>query len=110
MPGFILHVGASMICPHGGQVSVISSNTRVTVNGQQIVTATDNFMIAGCIFNISGAPHPCIITKWIVSSTRVFINGQPTILNNSVGLCQSADQSVQGPPNIIASQLRVRGT
>ncbi len=98
------------ICPHGGQISPISSNIRATINGEQIVTATDNFLVTGCIFNISGVPHPCITTNWIVSATRVFINGQPAILNNSVGLCQSADQSPQGPPNIIASQVRVKGT
>jgi len=111
MPGFILHIGASMICPHGGQISAISSNTQVTVGGGQIAaTAADNFIVTGCIFNISSVPHPCITAKWLVNATRVLINGQPAVLNDAIGICQSADQSPQGPPNIVAFQIRVRGT
>ena len=33
MPGLLFHVGATAMCPHAGQVQVISSNTRVMVNG-----------------------------------------------------------------------------
>jgi hypothetical protein len=110
MPGFILHVGASMICPHGGQISAISSNTRVSVSDQQVVTDADTFPIAGCVFSLPVGPHPCVIVKWIVSATRVFINGQPVLLSDSVGLSQSADQSPQGPPSVIMTQLRVKGT
>jgi hypothetical protein len=109
MPGFLLHVGASIICPHGGQVSAISSNTRVFVSGQPVVTQADIFLIAGCAFTIPIGPHPCVLVKWLVPATRVFVMGIPVILQNSVGLCQSADQTPQGPPQVITSQVKVRG-
>jgi hypothetical protein len=109
MPGFVLHAGASTICPHGGQISYITSNIRVSVSKQKVVTSGDVFPIAGCVFNVASAPHPCVNVKWIVPATRILVNGQPALLSDSVGLCQSADQSPQGPPSVIVTQLRVKG-
>jgi len=40
----------------------------------------------------------------------VRVGGQPVILQNSTGLCQSAEQIPQGPPNVVMTQMRVRGT
>jgi hypothetical protein len=105
---FLLHVGATAICPHGGQVSVIPSNTRVTVNGQPVATIGDQFMIAGCSFVVGNVPQPCLQVQWLVPATRVTVNGQPVILQTSSGLCQGA--APQGPPNVIVTQVRVSGT
>ena len=38
MPGFLLHVGATVLCAHGGQAQPTVPNPRVTVSGQPIVT------------------------------------------------------------------------
>ena len=111
MPGFLLHVGASAICPHSGQVSVSSSNTRVMVSGQPVATLSDTYSIAGCPFQIPGpTPQPCVKVQWTTPATRVRVNGQPVILQASNGLCQSAQQIPQGPPTVVATQTRVRGT
>lgn len=111
MPGFLFHVGASAMCPHGGQVSVVSSNTRVVVNGTPVATLGDQFMVAGCAFSVPGPkPQPCIKVQWLVAATRVLVNGQPAILQTSVGLCQSAEQIPQGPPTVISTQTRVVAT
>ena len=109
MVGFLLHLGATIICPHGGQVSSITNNTRVFVEGQPVVTQNDLFPIAGCPFTILVSPHPCIEIKWLTPATRVFVNHQPVILKNSVGICKSADQTPQGSPIVIMSQMRVKG-
>jgi hypothetical protein len=104
-----MHVGASAICPHGGQISAITTNTRVFVDHQPVVTQNDFFTVLGCTFSLPSGPHPCILTKWIVPSTRLLVNGRPVVLQNSIGMCQSADQSPQGPPNVISTQTRVKG-
>jgi uncharacterized Zn-binding protein involved in type VI secretion len=110
MPGFLFHVGASAICPHGGQVSIISTNTRVLVNGTPVATMGDQYMIAGCAFTVPGPkPQPCIKVQWLAPATRVLINGQPAILQLSTGLCLSAEQIPAGPPNVVATQTRVMG-
>lgn len=109
MPGFILHVGAAIICPHGGQVSAITANSRVFVGRQPVVTQSDMFPVVGCPFTTPIGAHPCVVTKWLVPATRVLVNGQPVILQDSTGICQSADQTPQGPPNVIVTQVRVKG-
>jgi len=105
----IFHVGATAICPHGGPVTTISTNARVLVNGMPAATMADQFMIAGCAFNISGAPHPCVLVQWLVPAVRVMVMGQPVILQTSVGLAKAADQAPQGPPSVLVVQPRVQG-
>ncbi|MFX0204060.1 MAG: hypothetical protein ACFFCW_48800, partial [Candidatus Hodarchaeota archaeon] len=58
MSGFLLDVGATITCPHGGQVLVISANTRVFINGQPVATQKDFFPIKGCPYFLTGTPHP----------------------------------------------------
>lgn len=110
MSGFLLHVGATALCPHAGPVQVVSSNTRVLVGGQPVATLADNFVISGCVFTVpSGKPQPCVTVQWLVPASRVRVGGQPVILQTSTGLCQSAEQIPQGPPNVVTTQVRVRG-
>lgn len=111
MPGFIYHVGATAICPHGGQVTTISSNTRVLVNGMPAAVVTDTSVVAGCAFTVPGPkPQPCVKVQWLVPAARVLINGQPVLLQTSSGLCLSAEQIPQGPPTIVTTQTRVVAT
>jgi hypothetical protein len=107
----LLHVSAQAMCPHGGQVSIVSSNVRVKVGGQPVATLQDQFMIAGCAFTIPPSkPQPCMKVQWMQPALRVKVGGQPVILQSSTGLCQSADQIPAGPPNVVQSQMRVTGT
>lgn len=107
MPGPLFHVGATAMCPHGGPVTTIPSAPRVLVNGMPVATMGDTYLIAGCAFNIAGAPHPCVRVQWLVPAARVLVNGMPAILQTSVGLCLAADQAPQGPPIVAATQPRV---
>ena len=114
MSGFLCHVGASAMCPHGGPVSVVSSNTRVRVGGQPVALLSDTYTVGGCPFQVpigtGTKPQPCVTVKWLVPASRVRVNGQPVILQTSTGICQSVEQIPQGPPNVVATQVRVRGT
>ncbi len=98
------------MCPHGGQVAAVSSNTRVLVMGMPVTTMADLYTVAGCAFTIPGPkPQPCIKVQWLTPSARILVNGQPVILQASTGLCQSAEQIPQGPPIVVATQTRVMG-
>lgn len=112
MPGNFVHVGATLQCPHGGSISVLPANQRVRVNGQPVATATDTFLVAGCPFTVPATPpkpQPCVKTQWLVQSSRVKVGGQPVILQDSTGICQSAEQIPQGPPTVQSTQTKVRG-
>lgn len=110
MPGTLLHAGATALCPHGGQVQIVPSSPRVRVSGQPVATLQDNTLVAGCAFVVVLKPQPCVRVQWLVPATRVRVGGQPALLQSSSGLCMSADQIPGGPPNVIVTQLRVKGT
>lgn len=106
MPGFVVHLGAQVQCIHLGQATPTVVNPRVTVSGQPTVTLASPYVIAGCIFNVSGAPVPCVTAQWVTSATRVTSNGQPLILLDSQAVC-----APNGTPLLIlVTQTRVTAT
>lgn len=105
MPGFVVHLGAIVLCAHGGQAMPASPNSRVLVGGQPVATQPVPYSIAGCPFNVSGAPSPCVTGQWLTASTRVLVGGMPVILFDSQALC-----TPNGTPLMITStQTRVTG-
>jgi hypothetical protein len=112
MPGFMLAVASAVQCTHAAPATAQTGNTRVIVGGSPAVTASDLHTVAGCPFTIPGpTPQPCTTIRW-VPATRVFINGQPAVVQmvgSGQGVCQSAAQVPQGPPVITAIQSRVTG-
>jgi hypothetical protein len=105
MPGFLLHVGATVMCAHGGQAQPTSPNPRVRVSGQPVVTQAAPYTVASCPFNVSGAPSPCVTASWVVAAVRVRAGGLPVLLQDSQALC-----APNGTPlNIVMTQVRVKG-
>lgn len=108
----LYHVSATTLCPHGGNASTISSNTRVKVSGMPVATLSDTTLVAGCPFTVGPPtkPQPCVKVQWLTPAVRVKVMGNPVLLKTSTGLCQSAEQIPQGPPNVVATQVRAKGT
>ncbi len=106
MPGFLLHVGATVTCSHGGQAQPTAPNPRVLVSGQPIVTQAAPYVVAGCAFVPPGGNGPCITAQWVVGATRVFAGGQPALVQTSQGICAPTGT----PLVILVTQTRVTGT
>ncbi|HUO39649.1 MAG TPA: hypothetical protein VMU34_18210 [Mycobacterium sp.] len=104
MPGPLFHVGAVAMCPHGGQITTISSDTRVLASGMPVALVTDQFMVAGCAFNVAGAPQPCLTVLWSAPTAQTLINGQPAVTALSVGLCIAATGAPNGPAIVVSTQ------
>jgi hypothetical protein len=104
MPGFLLHVGAQVMCAHAGQAQPTAPNPRVTVMGQPTVLQTAPYVVAGCTFPPPPAGNgPCVTAQWITGTTRVLSNGQPLLVQSSQAICTPT-----GTPLIIAvTQTRV---
>ena len=103
MPGFIVHLGATVMCAHGGQAQPTAPNPRVLVNGQPSVVMTAPYVVAGCPFNVSSVPTPCVTAQWMTAAIRVSSNGQPLVLLDSQAVCVP-----NGTPLVIAAtQARV---
>lgn len=104
MPGFLVHVGATVLCSHAGQAQPTVPNPRVTVSGQPTVTITAPYVVAGCTLPPPPAANgPCITAQWIAGSTRVLSNGQPLVVQSSQAICAPTGT----PLLIVATQPRV---
>ena len=107
MPGFLLHVGATVLCSHEGQAQATVPNPRVTVSGQPTVAMTSPYVVAGCALPPPPAANgPCVSAQFVTGSTRITSNGQPLLLLDSQALCVPT-----GTPLLITvTQTRVTGT
>jgi uncharacterized protein DUF4280 len=106
MPGFLVHVGATVQCAHGGAAQPTAPNPRVTVSGQPIVTLAAPYVVAGCSFPPPPAGNgPCVTAQWVSGATRVTANGQPVLLLDSQAICAPTGT----PLLIVTAQTRVTG-
>jgi hypothetical protein len=106
MPGTIVHLGATVICTHGGQAMPTAPFSRVLVSGQPIATLAAPYLVAGCPFNVGVSPVPCVTGQWLVGSTRVLAGGMPVVLNTGVSTCIPNGT----PMNVLVTQTRVTAT
>lgn len=105
MPGYLLHMGATVLCMHAGQAQPIMTNPRVSVGGQPITTQTSTYSIAGCTLSSVPSP-PCVTAQWVVAATRVRAGGVPVLLQDSQAACVPTGTGL----NILMTQMRVKGT
>jgi hypothetical protein len=86
MPGSVLHVGATVLCAHGGQATPAAPFPRVLVGGQPVTTITVPYVIAGCPFPlVSGGP--CVTGQWVIGSVRVLAGGVPLVIQSGTAIC-----------------------
>jgi len=107
----LLTTASTLQCPHGGTVSIVSSNTQAQA-GAPLALASDTFTVAGCPFQIpaTGVPHPCVRVQWSKTNLKASVNGTPTLSQDSVGLCLAADQAPQGPVSVVQTQALASGS
>lgn len=105
----LLNVSTVMMCPHGGSVSMVTTNAQVKVGGDFAVRQSDTFLITGCPFMIGAATHPCVQVKWVQPAACSEVTGDFTLTEASTGLCVAADQAVQGTVQVVATQPQVSG-
>ncbi len=109
--GDLLNTSSSMMCPHGGSVSAVSSNTVAKAGGDFIVRLGDTFTIAGCAFTLpSGTPHPCVRVQWTTSALMSQASHDSPLTKDSQGLCLAADSAPQGSVQITNTQTKVKGS
>ena len=106
MPGFLLHVGATVLCSHAGQAQPTVPNPRVTVGGQPTVTRASPYVVAGCTLPPPIAANgPCVTAQWVTSATRVLSGGVPLLLFDSQAICAPT-----GTPLLtLVTQVRASG-
>ena len=106
MPGPILHIGATVLCSHGGQAVPTAPSPRVMVMGQPAATIAAPYAIAGCAFVPPAGNGPCVTAQWVVGAVRVFSLGQPVVIMSGMAVCVPT-----GTPLVpVVAQTRVIAT
>lgn len=107
MSQFVLSTRASIMCPHGGTVSMTPTAVRVTVDGDPPLRLGDVGTIAGCPFTVGTTPSPCVRTEWMMPANRVTVEGAQVLIHTSVCLCISGASVPQGTAIISGFQTKV---
>jgi hypothetical protein len=105
----LLNSSSVLMCPHGGTVQVITSNTRVKAAGDFLLRSSDTFTIMGCPFFLGPMAHPCMQLQWVQPAARSKAADDFTLTEASVGLCLAVDMAPQGTVMIVFAQPRVAG-
>ena len=87
MPGPILHLGATVLCAHGGQAVPTVPSPRVMVSGIPIATIAAPYSIAGCAFVPPAGNGPCVTAQWVVGAVQVMSEGQPVAIMTGMATC-----------------------
>jgi len=106
MPGAILHMGATVLCSHGGQAMPTSASARVTVSGNPIATITAPYTVVGCAFAPPVGNGPCVTAQWVMGAVRVTSEGQPVAVMTGTAICVPTGT----PLAPVAAQTRVVAT
>lgn len=103
MPGFMLHLGATVMCAHGGQAQPTAPFPRVLVSGMPVVTMASPHAVIGCPFVPPAGNGPCVTAQWVVGAARVLAGGMPVLVQSSQAICVPTAT----PVLILATQTRV---
>jgi hypothetical protein len=110
----VLTTLGTVMCPHGGQVTLNTSQSDVEAEGGKVILVSDEHSIAGCAFQIPvGAgtkPQPCVKLRWQVGAMMATVNGTAVVNQASVGLCYSAEEIPQGPAIIASAASQTKAT
>ena len=105
MPAPVLHVGATVLCSHGGQATPTAPFPRVTLGGQPLVTLTSPYTVAGCSLP-PNAGGPCVTAQWTSGATRVMAGGAPVLVQSGSAVCTPTGV----PLMVVQAQVRVTAT
>jgi hypothetical protein len=107
MAGNALTTASTVMCPHGGQATLTTSNTRVTADGSPALLETDVHPVTGCPFTIGSKYSPCVRIEWSAGADAATVSGTPVLLQSSQGKCLSAEGATQGLAIIVNTQMKV---
>ena len=110
MPGNMLTTASTVMCTHGGQAILTTSNQVVKAGGSPVLLESDIHTVAGCVFTLPGPkPSPCIRIEWSAGASQNMVNGVRILVLSSIGKCYSPEGAPQGVATIVNTQMRASG-
>ncbi len=106
MAGKYLTTASNIQCPHGGQLMLVTTNSKVLAGGALILLESDTHVVTGCPFTIGTKYSPCVQVKWSAGSVKTSINGTAPLVNSSIGKCYSPENALQGVAMVVNKQMK----
>jgi hypothetical protein len=106
----LLNANAVVQCSHGGKFMVLPRGPRPLVGGAPALNLQDfpGVIAAGCVFNVAGAPAPCVIVSVVAGMCpTIMLGGAPAV--NQTLVCATSN-GVPSTPVASAGQMTVQGT
>jgi hypothetical protein len=104
---FLVQVGATVMCAHGGQVQATVPYPRVMLNGQPAVQMPNPWVVAGCAMPPPPAGNgPCVTAMFSSGTTRVTGGGVPLLTQSSQAQCVPTGT----PATIAVTQVQAQAT
>ena len=107
MAGNVLTTASTVMCTHGGQATLLTSNSKVLAQGAPALLETDAHPVVGCPFTVGPKYSPCVRIEWSAGSGQVSVGGTPVLTRSSLGKCFGAEGAVQGVATIANTQPKV---
>ena len=107
MPGNLLTIASSIMCPHGGRAMLFTSNTKAMADGAPVLLESDVHPVVGCPFTIGPKYSPCVTITWSGGASKAAVDGVPALVQSSIGMCKSPEGAPQGIAIIDSKQTKV---
>jgi hypothetical protein len=103
MPGPLLQVGAQLLCPHGGTITILPAGARATVDGAPVANLAATGIVNGCL-NVGTGLAACTAVTWLVGAMRVTVNGVPALVTTSLAVFNSVPPVTGVPATVLVTQ------
>jgi len=104
---FLVQVGATVICAHGGQAQATSPYPRVMLGGQPSIQMAPPWTVAGCAMPPPPAGNgPCVTATFVSGTTRVTGSQMPLLTQSSQGQCVPTGT----PATVSVTQVRAQAS
>ena len=106
MPGKLLTTASTLMCPHGGQAVLMTTNTRVAASRSKVLLESDVHTVTGCPFMVGNTAVPCVRIDWSGGASRASVDGTAPLVETSIGQCLNAPGGTQGVAVIVNTQQK----
>ena len=104
MPGNHLTTSSQIMCPHGGQAILSTSDTKASAANKPVLLESDVHRIKDCPFTVGTKYSPCVRIEWSAGSSKTIVQGIATLVQSSIGKCINAEGATQGIAIVVNTQ------